>query len=243
MKAQINNQRETPTPQPLGGETFEHTFRFTSLVTAALASGADLGKVLDGVPVRTWLLAFLTSVIDPEGVRQAESTNTLPSSVNTAMHLLSKISFFLSGQSEGMVPPEDLAEGKKMHQALSDHRRLITEHEWRLNEGQRFTLEQAVNPNECKWCKYKTVRNLKKLLKRVSFPFKHFDGEPYITKATYQKALEADRGLERKRDVERKKAGKKKIAPGNSEPGSQKLQPTSGRKGRTSGKSKATSNT
>jgi hypothetical protein len=242
-RERIDPVKSAVTQPSTTGETPESMFKFTSLANAAIAAGVDLGTIFNRIPVRRWLLALLTSVIDPEGVRQAELTGTLPAGFHTAIHLLSKINVFLSAQPEGLLQPEDAAEGRKMHQVIRDQRRLSIEHEWRLNEGRRFTLEQAVDLNERKWCTYKTVRNLRKLLKRVSFPFDYFESEPFITEAAYQKALEADRERERTQDRNRKKTTKKEIATGNSMPTVRKLRPSSGKKGRTSRKLKATSYT
>jgi hypothetical protein len=212
----------------------------TTLADLAIATGGDLEKALAGVSPQQWKLAFLAALLDPEGIRRTESTREVPSSVHTAIHLLSKINFLFAGQ---LISPEAALEGKRFQQTMRNLERLMIEQEWRLTEGKRFSLEQAVNPDTCPWCKYKTAGNLKKFLKACGFPFGHFDGEPYITQAAYGKALEADRRRNRQLDRERKRAAKKKNRRGKSWPTSGKKRPTSGKNWRPPGKLQATSAT
>lgn len=207
----------------------KYPFEFSTLGDMAVATGIDLKKMLGNVGTQTWLLAFLSTLIDPEGVRQAELTDTLPPSVHTALHLLSKLNFYFAGK---LISPQALAEGQRMQQVISAHERSMIEQEWRLAEGERFSLEQAVNPATCPWSKYKTVVNLRKFLKNSGFPFSYFNGKPYVTEAAYQKALEVDHQRRQKRDRERKSkitCGKSKPASGKGSKYPGKNRPTSGK--------------
>jgi hypothetical protein len=207
----------------------KYTFEFSTLGDMAVATGIDLEKMLGNVGTQAWLLAFLSALIDPEGVRQAELTHTLPPSVHTALHLLSKLNFYFAGK---LISPQASAEGQRMQQVISGHERSMIEREWRLAEGERFSLEQAVNPTTCPWCKYKTVVNLRKFLKNSGFPFSYFNRKPYVTEAAYQKALELDHQRRQKRDRERKSEiarGKSKLASGKNSKSPGKNRPTSGK--------------
>ena len=153
-------------------------------------------------------LALLTTLIDPEDVRQAELTHTLPKAVSTALHLIWKINDFYNGWVNRICSPEQLEDAKLLRQHL-------IERKWPLLEGEQFSLKKATTQP---WCKYKTVLNLTKFLECNDYPFHYFDGLPSITitESAYKKALEADRERDRQRDRERKKARKRKIAAGKS---------------------------
>jgi hypothetical protein len=152
-------------------------------------------------------LAHLTALIDPEDVRQADLTNTLPKAFSTALHLLWKINDFYNGRINRICSLEQLEEAKLL-------RRHLIEREWPLLEGEQFSLKEATSQ---RWCNYKTVPNLKRFLKRNDYPVRHyFDGPPFITEAAYKKAREAELERIRQRDRERKKTRKRKIASGKS---------------------------
>jgi hypothetical protein len=187
----------------------------------------------------TLSLAILTALIDPEGVRQSKATRTRPNAFFTALHLLWSIDDWLKGPSETYYSPEELEEIKSL-------KLWLFERDWHFLKGERFTLKDAVNQV---WCRHKTERNLRKFLERNAYPFHFFKlfevSEEFITTEAYKMALEKDQKRLRKLDLARKnrrtEEPKREITTGISIPKNGIKLRTSAKKGRTSGKSKATS--
>jgi hypothetical protein len=182
-------------------------------------------------------LAILTALIDPEDVRQAELTHTIPKAFNTALHLIWKIDDFYNGRFDRLCSPEQLEDRKLL-------RRRLIERKWPLLEGDQFSLKEATMQR--RWCEYKTVPNLQKFLKRNDYPVRHyFDGPPFITEAAYKKAQEAELERIRQCDRERKKAtqaeNRNRKITSNFRNKSRNFRVTPGTKRRTSGKLASTS--
>jgi hypothetical protein len=186
-------------------------------------------------------LAILTAIIDPEGVRRDLSSGQLPYAFSIARDLIEKIDDFMKGREEtpyisrliqlrateqdkSITNLLEKAEQRKLpidlfsllnsHRILENVRRTSAIQEWRLEEGNKFSLLQATKQS---WCRYKDERRLLKFLQRNGFPFDYSNGDLRIMQLTYEKALEADlkrrRKLDNARKVKRKKE-KREIARG-----------------------------
>lgn len=181
-------------------------------------------------------LAILTAILDPKGVKRDLSYGRLPNSVSVALDLIKKIDSFLNGRQEApgfrlfrLDWPEDDPTAKPDPLLGFDLPR-ISEHlsrkraieEWRLGEGERFSLLQATKQG---WCQHGSEKWLQKLLQRNSYPFYCSDGQLCITRAAYEKLLAVDLTRRRKLDIERKRKNrsKKKNLSRRKEPNNRKI--------------------
>jgi len=180
-------------------------------------------------------LAILTAIIDPEGVRRDLSSGRLPYAFSVARDLIEKIDDFMKRREETPYIPRLIQlrateqdesitnqsgfpiglfsplESERMLEKVLRERAV---REWRLEEGEKFSLLQATKQS---WCRFKDERRLLKFLQRNGFPFDYSNGDLRITQLTYEKALEADLKRERKLDNARKvkrKKEKREIARG-----------------------------
>jgi hypothetical protein len=204
-------------------------------------------EMFDELRPNAQLLSLLTALLDGKGVIEKDGTSHLPRGLFVAERLLQKINSYLQGGASASDLPSDERQWRRINHLWKDGDQLV---EWGLLEvgeddrarypgpDKRFIFEDAVRQP---WCKYKTVSNLEKLLKRVNFPLNGLQNklqpglQPYLTKGAYEKAIEADLGRQSDLDRKRKQRQKREIATGNKITKSGTKRTTSGKKKLTPG--------
>jgi hypothetical protein len=149
-------------------------------------------------PINQWRLfvtVILAALLDPEKMR---SKNPAPA-LERAAELLERAPEYLPFEDLSTVQEREL-----LAKWAAEKKQLV--HCWKMDEGDKITLERFVGTADCK---HKSLRELERMLKRVDFPFlvkpkRPSDSPPFwpagqITPAAYQYARELDDKRRQKR--------------------------------------------
>jgi hypothetical protein len=148
---------------------------------------------------------FLAAMLDPEKLRSKDPGPA----IQRAVQLLNRLSEYL--------PFEALSTGQEralISKGIDDDIRAMQD--WKMVKGSWLTFEQFIEQfSGTSDCKYKSVRELREMLKRVKFPFLKAQKRPsdfpfflpagQITLEAYRLALKQDALLQKKGKLERQR--------------------------------------